>query len=163
SRPGRQQPDDRQARRGLAASGLTHDAERLARLQREADAVDRLDDAGAAKRHVAGWQAGHLQQWLQVRCPGWRLNGGVRLAGSQSPSSWAASTHSRMPGPGKIVSHQSPTISIERPSASIEPHAGWGAGTPTPRKDSDASAMMTTPIVRLASTIAELSTFGTMC
>ena len=34
-----------------------------------------------------------------------------------------------MPKPGKIVSHQSPTISIERPSASIEPHAGCGKTT----------------------------------
>ena len=65
-----------------------------------------------------------------------------------------------MPRPGKTVSHQSPTISIERPSASIEPQAGSGGGTPTPRKDSDASAMITTPIVRLASTIAEFITLG---
>ena len=65
-----------------------------------------------------------------------------------------------MPSPGKTVSHQSPTISIERPSDSIEPQAGSGGGTPTPRNDSEASAMITTPIVRLASTIAEFSTLG---
>ena len=61
-----------------------------------------------------------------------------------------------------MVSHQSPTISMERPSASIEPQAGCGGGTPTPRKLSDASAMITTPMVRLASTIAEFITFGRM-
>src|SRR5437588_326843 len=49
-----------------------------------------------------------------------------------------------------------------RPSASIDPQAGSGGGTPTPRNDSEASAMMTTPIVREASTIVELSTLGRM-
>ena len=67
-----------------------------------------------------------------------------------------------MPRPGKTVSHQSPTINIVRPSDSIEPQAGCGGGTPTPRKLSDASAMMTTPIVRLASTIVVFITLGRM-
>jgi hypothetical protein len=56
-----------------------------------------------------------------------------------------------------------PTIRVERPSESISPQAGSGGGTPTPRNDSEASAMITTPIVRLANTIAVFSTFGRMC
>src|SRR6266446_3264701 len=87
---------------------------------------------------------------------------GSRRTLSQSPRSCVASTTSRMPRPGKMVSHQSPTISIDRPSASIEPQAGSGGGTPTPRKLSEASAMITTPIVRLASTIVEFNTLGNM-
>ena len=43
--PLRVQAHDRQAGDALAAAGLADDAERLALLDREADAVDRLDDA----------------------------------------------------------------------------------------------------------------------
>ena len=49
------------------------------------------------------------------------------------------------------------------PSASISPHAGWGGGTPTPRNDSVASAMITTPSCSVPSTMAVLTTFGRMC
>ena len=49
------------------------------------------------------------------------------------------------------------------PSASISPQAGFGGGTPTPRKESDASVTMTTPSISVASTIPELTTFGRMC
>ena len=49
------------------------------------------------------------------------------------------------------------------PSASINPHAGWGGGTPTPRKERAASWTMTTPSMRVPSTMAELSTLGRMC
>src|SRR5256885_12514445 len=44
----------------------------------------------------------------------------------------------------------------------MRPHAGLGGGTPTPRNDSDASVTMTTPSMSVASTMAELSTFGRM-
>src|SRR5580765_7532277 len=162
--PRRQEADDREARRGLAAAGFADDAERLAFLQREADPVDRLDDALAAKRDVMRLQIADLKQKSHT---GARLAHRLRNCGSsrmrsQSPISCVARTTSMMQRPGKIVSHQSPTISIERPSASIEPQAGSGGGTPTPRNDSDASAMITTPIVRLASTMAEFKTFGRM-
>ena len=48
------------------------------------------------------------------------------------------------------------------PSASISPQAGLGGGTPTPRKDSAASVTITTPSMRVPSTIAELMTLGRM-
>ena len=48
------------------------------------------------------------------------------------------------------------------PSAIIRPQAGLGGGTPTPRKDSDASVTITTPSISVASTMAELMTLGRM-
>src|SRR6267143_2870525 len=154
-----EQTDDRQAGRGLAASRLADEPDRLAFAKRKADPVDRFDPTGPTKREVMRLQVGYPQQrghrgaYILRSC-------GSRRTLSQSPSSCVASTTSRMPSPGKMVSHQSPTISIERPSASIEPQAGSGGGTPTPRKLSEASAMITTPIVRLANTIVEFNTFG---
>ena len=44
----------------------------------------------------------------------------------------------------------------------MRPHAGFGGGTPTPRKDSAASVTMTTPSISVPRTIAELSTLGRM-
>ena len=44
----------------------------------------------------------------------------------------------------------------------MRPHAGFGGGTPTPRKDSAASVTMTTPSMRVASTMAEFTTLGRM-
>src|SRR5712692_3297376 len=68
-----------------------------------------------------------------------------------------------MQSPGNTVSHHCPAIKVERASESMRPQAGCGGGTPTPRKLSEASAMMTTPTVRLASTVAVFMTFGRMC
>src|SRR5437879_13857680 len=65
--------------------------------------------------------------------------------------------------PGSTLSHQRPTIRLCLPSDSISPQAGSGGGTPTPRKDSDASVMMTTPSIKVPSTMAELMTLGRMC
>src|SRR5262249_16152678 len=123
----------------------------LALVQREADPVDRLDDAGAAEGDVVRLKLCDLEHGSHV---GHRLRScGSRRTRSQSPSSCVASTTVTMPRPGKTLTHQSPTTSIE-------PQAGSGGGTPSPRKDSDASAMITTPIVRLASTIDEFITLG---
>src|SRR5215469_6998866 len=158
---GRKQTDDRQASGGLAATRFPDETDRLALAEGEADVVDRLDDARPAERGVIGLQMRHPQQSGHFAAYMLRSCGSSRTR-SQSPSSCVASTTRRMPSPGNTVSHQSPTISIERPSASIEPQAGSGGGTPTPRKLREASAMMTTPIVRLASTIVEFSTLGRM-
>jgi hypothetical protein len=68
-----------------------------------------------------------------------------------------------MHAPGNTVSHHWPAIKRGRASESMSPQAGWGGGTPTPRKLSDASAMMTTPTVRLAAPVAVFMTFGRMC
>ena len=48
------------------------------------------------------------------------------------------------------------------PSASMSPQAGLGGGTPTPRNDSAASVTMTTPSMRVPSTMAEFTTLGRM-
>src|SRR5207237_6125732 len=164
-RGGRQEADDRQTGCCLAATAFADDAERLAFVQREADAVDRLDDAGAAEGDVMRLQIADLQQWRHaLGAPRHKLRScGSRRMRSQSPNSCVANTTSMMQAPGAIVSHHIPTIKVERPSASINPQAGSGGGTPTPRNDSEASAMITTPIVRLANTIAVFSTFGRMC
>src|SRR4029077_19603825 len=47
------QPQDREAERGLARAGLADDAERLALAYRDADAVDRLDVPDYAAHHAA--------------------------------------------------------------------------------------------------------------
>ncbi len=50
-----------------------------------------------------------------------------------------------------------------RPSDTISPQVGVGGGMPAPRKLSDASAMITTPIFSVTSTMKVFSTFGRMC
>src|SRR5271163_2725935 len=164
ARRGRQQSDDRQTSRGLPAPRLADEPDRLAFAQCKTHSVDGFDHAGPAERKVVGLQLGDSEQRRHrhtLRAYMLRNCGSSRTL-SQSPSNWVARTTSRIPRPGKMVSHQSPTINIDLPSESIEPQAGSGGGTPTPRKLSEASAMMTTPIVRLASTIVEFSTFGRM-
>ena len=117
------------------------------------------------KVEEVGLQTGHLQDGshscgraLQ------RFRAGDR--GGRATSRRRAGWPARSAGcrrPGNTVSHHWPAISVGRASESIRPHAGWGGGTPTPRKLSDASAMMTTPTVRLASTVAVFMTLGRMC
>src|SRR5205809_1034669 len=93
-RRGRQEADDRQAGRGLAAARFADDTERLALVQREADVVDRLDDSGAAEGDVMRLQIADLQQRRHSRgAPRHRLRScGSRRMRSQSPNSWVAST-----------------------------------------------------------------------
>src|SRR6266850_1658419 len=111
--------------------------------------------AGACR--ALGSLGGHVGAPIQ-RFRSW----GSRRTRNQSPKSWVARTIRRMHSPGKTVSHHWPAIRVGRASASMSPQAGWGGGTPTPRKLSEASAMMTTPTVRLASTVAVFMTFGRM-
>ena len=59
----RQQTDDREAGRGLAASGLADEAQRLALAQSKAHVLDRLDDPAAAEREVMRLQPADLEQW----------------------------------------------------------------------------------------------------
>src|SRR6266850_2708448 len=183
SGPPRQEPDDREARRRLAASRLADEPERLAFVEREAHAVHRLDDACPAEREEVGLEVGHPKNGVEVRrgfAGAHRALGGMgghvgaphthkflswgsSRTRNQSPKSWVARTIRRMQSPGNTVSHHWPAISVERASESMRPQAGCGGGTPTPRKLSEASAMMTTPTVRLASTVAVFMTFGRMC
>ena len=59
----RQEPHDRETCRGLAASRLADETEGLAVSEREADAVHRLDHAGAAEREEVGLQSGDFEDY----------------------------------------------------------------------------------------------------
>src|SRR6266545_2744737 len=157
----RQEPDDREARRRLAAPRLADEPQGLALVEREAHAVHRLDDACPAEGEEVGLEVGHLQDRDHATYK--FLSWGSSRTRNQSPKSWVARTIRRMQSPGNTVSHHCPAIKVERASESMRPQAGCGGGTPTPRKLSEASAMMTTPTVRLASTVAVFMTFGRMC
>ena len=159
----RQQTDDRQAGRGLAAARLADEAERLALAQGKADPVDRLDDAARrqTRRNASAGRTPASREAMPAPLTGCAAAGrGGRAASRRAAASPARRAECR--GREDRSATNRPTISIDRPSASIEPQAGSGGGTPTPRKLSEASAMITTPIVRLASTIAEFSTLGRM-
>ncbi len=67
-----------------------------------------------------------------------------------------------MQSPGKTDIHHLPAMSGPRPSDIIKPQAGFGGGTPTPRKLSEASMMIATPMVKLKSTITVFMTLGKM-
>ena len=61
----RQEPDDREARRRLAAPRLADEPQRLALVEREAHAVHRLDDACPAEGEEVGLQVGDLEDGVQ--------------------------------------------------------------------------------------------------
>src|SRR5918993_1373813 len=61
----RQQADDRQARRRLAAAGLPDEPERLALVEREADAVHGLDDACPTERGEMRLEVGDVEDGAQ--------------------------------------------------------------------------------------------------
>ena len=61
-----------------------------------------------------------------------------------------------------MVSHSASPMYC-RPSASIVPQLGTDGGTPTPRKLSDASAMMLLATEKLAMTMIGLQIFGRIC
>ncbi len=61
-----QEPDDRHARRGLAAPGLADQPEGLALAQREADPVHRPDHARSAEGEEVRLETGDLQDRLAV-------------------------------------------------------------------------------------------------
>jgi len=84
------------------------------------------------------------------------------LTRSQSPRMLAESTINMMQTPGSTLSHQRPTIKLCLPSDSISPQAGSGGGTPTPRKESEASVMMAVVIASEAWTMMLAVRFGEM-
>src|SRR5262245_6124080 len=59
----RQEPDDGEAGRRLAAARLTDEPERLALVQREAHAIHGLDDARPTEREEVRLEVGDLQDW----------------------------------------------------------------------------------------------------
>jgi len=63
--------------------------------------------------------------------------------------------------PGISATHHASAI-LPRPSEIIRPQVGVGGGMPAPRNDSEASAMITTPILSVTSTMKVLRTLGRM-
>src|SRR5437762_6433698 len=161
----RQHAQDGERERALAGTRLADNAQRLAGMNAQRHIVDRPHDTGALGRDVMGGQIFEFEQrrgWHELSGgQSWR-SWGSSLTRSQSPRMFADSTINMMQQPGKMVSHQRPTIRLCLPSESINPQAGCGGGTPTPRKDSVASVMMTTPTISVPSTMAELMTLGRM-
>ena len=82
----RQQAHDREAGRGLAAARLADQAKRLAFVEGEADAVNRLDDALAAEAGEVRVQVGDFEQWGHCVTPP-PLAGGGRERARLTPRS----------------------------------------------------------------------------
>src|SRR5262245_35815968 len=78
----RQEADDRQTRRCLAAPRFPDEPERLAGAEREAHTVHRLDDARPAEREEVCPKAGHFQNGR----PDWPLGGRVEAPGDANRS-----------------------------------------------------------------------------
>ena len=68
---------------------------------------------------------------------------GSRVSLSQSPKRFRDITVNRTARPGIVEIHQAPA-SRSRPSATMEPQAGVGGGTPAPKKLSVASIRINT-------------------
>src|SRR5262249_42720881 len=190
---GREQAHERLAGRGLAAAGLPHEPECLARFQGEADPVHGLHHPAATESNVVGSQVGDTQERrhgaipTSVRAPAspaalWSWGGvrggrraspprsfqrfrswGSRRTRNQSPNMLADSTSIEMQTPGKTASHHLPSIKASRSWDIISPHEGSGGGTPTPRKLRAASMMTATPTCRLKSTMTVFMTLGSKC
>ena len=77
---------------------------------------------------------------------------GSRVSLSQSPKRFRDITVNRMAKPGIVDIHQESTR-WSRPSATIEPQAGSGGGTPAPMKLSVASTRITMPTCNVATTM----------
>src|ERR1051326_2871624 len=149
------EPQHRQGRDGLAAPRLPHDAERLARVEVERDAVDRAGRAAPVLGDEVGLQVPHAQQ---------RLAHAVSLRGSSasrsaSPTAFKAMTTSEMASPGKVAHHGATAIFCQQ-SAIMLPQLGAGEGTPMPRNDSPASSSITLPMPSAADTTIGAAALG---
>src|SRR6185436_9200304 len=100
-----------------------------------------------------------FQEILEPAAPRRR---GSKTSRSASPSMLKPNTASEMAAPGKSAIHGA-WIMNERPEpAIIEPHDGYGGGTPKPRNESADSTRITVPRPMVASTMMVASTLGTM-
>src|SRR5439155_10943107 len=138
-------------------------AQGLALAQREAHAVHGAHHTPA--RVEVGAEASDLQHdrrvGTQQTVPQTCRRRGSSQSRSQSPNRLKASTTSMMAAPGTTESHHALAMWL-RPSATICPQDGVGGGIPAPRKESEATTMMTKPMCRDSSTINVFKTFGTM-
>src|SRR5439155_604329 len=137
------EPQHRQGGDGLATPRLSHEAERLARVEVERDAVHGAGRAAPLLRHEVGLQVPHAEQ---------RFGHAVSLRGSRasrraSAIALRAMTTSEMASPGKVAHHGATAI-LGQPSAIMLPQLGAGEGTPIPRNDSPASSSITLPMPR---------------
>ena len=98
----RQHPEQRERQGRLARARLTHDAERLALIERQGDVVHRARHAGAAGADVVRRQAPYFEEPAGHN---WR-SCGSNFTRSQSPRRFAERTMSMMQEPGSTVSHQ---------------------------------------------------------
>src|ERR1019366_5149718 len=152
-----QQTHHGQRGHAFAAAGLADQAQYFTAAHREAAAIDRLHDAAAQKEMRV--QVADFQDSLVAHS--WRNRGSIRSR-NQSPNRFTDSTRSVIAMPGMIDTHQASAIR-PRPSEIISPQVGVGGGMPAPRKLSEASAMTTTPMLRVTSTMNVFNTFGRIC
>src|SRR6266853_7023181 len=156
------QAHDGERHHALAAAGFADDGERLAAAQRKGYAVHRLDDALADEEEgpqpfnrendVGGFGRGH-----PPRCRG------SRISRTASPSRLVPNTMRLMARPGKTTSQGAVRTYSAADSESMRPQEGCGSGTPSPRKESDASVRIAEPSCAVASTISGASVLGRMC
>ncbi len=153
---GIEQAGDGIGRHRLAGAGFAHDAERPARSNGEADTAHGLDEtAPGRERHVQVFD----RQQRRVRRRHVRILGS-RMSRRPSPSRLKQSTVSISARPGKATSHHLPVEMKRAPSATMIPHSGVGAFTPSPMKESPAALRMAHPRLRLICTAMAGSTFG---
>src|SRR6185503_8083941 len=128
--------------------------ERLAPVQREADAVDRVHAAGALDRKGD-------PEVLDLEYVGHALPGST-ASRRASPTRLAESTVPRMARPGKIA-FQGAVTSTDLASRIMPPQDGVGGCTPSPRKESPASTRMTSPTPSVAATSSGPRALGSRC
>src|SRR5438445_26103 len=150
----RDQLQDRHRGDGLAAAGLADHAERLALVERDVDAVDRLQHAVVGSE--VGLQALDLEQ---------RRHQITRLASSASripsPMKLMATTATKIAPPGN--SAQWAAMSRKSlASNSSRPQVGTSGGKPRPRKDKVDSAMMAAATSMVPAMITGPSALGRM-
>src|SRR5438128_7993114 len=150
----RDQLEDRHRRDGLAAAGFPDNAERLALVERDVDAVDRLQHAIVGGK--VGLQALDLEQ---------RRHQITRLASSASrmpsPMKLMATTATKIAPPGN--SAQWAAISRKSlASNNSRPQVGTSGGKPRPRKDKVDSAMMAAATSMVPAMITGPSALGRM-
>src|SRR6476659_2185965 len=120
-RAGRQQAEQCEHRHRLAAAALTCHAEDLRRLDLVVDAVD--DGREAPRRRESDSQPLDLQQSGQRSSPPHEV-WGSKKSRRLSPRKLNASTAVKIASPGKVPIHHH--WQYWAPSATIEPHSGWG-------------------------------------
>src|SRR2546429_145944 len=129
------EPQHRQGGDGLPAPRLPHEAEGLARVEVERDAVDGARRAAPVFGDEVGLQVPHAEQ---------RLGHTTSLRGSSasrsaSPTAFKAMTTGEMASPGNGAHHGATAI-FRQQSSIMLPQLGAGEGTPMPRNDSPASS-----------------------